>query len=125
MPTFTDLLHQIGKKPGLYLGSANRSITNLDTFITGFQCGQAWNYDTSVLDSFTYWVCHHYQVPDGAMNWSGHLLQRAGGDEAAAFRLFFVHFDEYLKERETIGPEAIKARFISMLEQMRKDKKFP
>lgn len=121
MQTFTDLLHSIGKKPGLYLGSANSSITHLKTLITGFQCGQRLHDDTSVLDSFTFWVCHHYGVPDGARDWSGHLLERAGGDEAAAFRLFFQHFDEYLKERETIGAEAIKARFITMLEQMHKD----
>ena len=38
------------------------------------------------------------------------LLQRANGDEAEAFRLFFEHFNEYLKDRDTIGPEGIRAR---------------
>ena len=77
MQTFTDLLRCVGKKPGIYLGAADQSVTHLKTFITGFQCGQHLQNDTSVLDSFTFWVCHHYHVPDGSRDWSGYLLERA------------------------------------------------
>ena len=124
MDDFIEILRVVGKKPAFYLtpkkDGDSKSISHLRTFICGIQVGQHLKHDTSILDSFTFWVCHHYGVPDGARDWSGHLLKQAGGDESEAFRLFFQHFEEYVKERETIGAEAIKARFIMMLERIRK-----
>jgi hypothetical protein len=49
------------------------------------------------------------------------LLEHTGGDEAAAFHLFVEHFEEFLSELERIGKPAIKARFMSMIEQMHRD----
>jgi len=117
---FTDLLRAIGKKPGFYLAPDKcgrcESIRALKNFVLGLQMSQ-WTKDDGVLAEFTFWVCHHYGVPDGAMDWYGHILERAEWDEVAAFRLFFEHFEEYLKDRETIGAEGIKARFTAMLQQ--------
>ena len=48
-------------------------------------------------------------IAEGPMNWRDHILERANGDEAEAFRLFFEHFNEYVNERGKIGPEGIKA----------------
>ena len=124
---FTDLLRMIGKRPGFYLAPDRsgdcKSIRDLCSFINGFQAAKHLKDDTSVLNEFTIWVCHHYGVPDGARNWYGHILERAGEDEAAAFQLFFEHFEDYLKEREKIGPGAIKARFIAMLEELHRNEK--
>jgi hypothetical protein len=122
MQNFIEMLRVIGRKPGFDLGSANQSITHLKTFTTGFQCGNAiQKLDTSILDTFHFWVHHHYHVPDGPRDWSATLLDVAKGDDALAFRLFFEHFEEFLKEREKIGDAAIKAHFIEMLAQMRKE----
>jgi len=124
---FTDLLRIIGKRPGLHLAPDKDgycdSIRELYSFILGFEMAQVVDDDTSVLNAFTFWVCHHYGVPDGSRNWHGHILERAGGDDAAAFRLFFELFEEYLKDREAVGPEAIQARFIAMLEELNRKRK--
>jgi hypothetical protein len=123
--SFTDFLRGLGRRPGFYLAPDKaggcESISHLRSFITGFQVGQHLKDDSSILGHFTFWVCHRYGVSDGGMDWSGHILERADGDEAVAFRLFFELFEQYLEEREKIGPEAIQARFVAMLAQMHKD----
>jgi hypothetical protein len=116
MDDFLNTLRHIGKKPGFYLTPKNdgnsKSISHLRTFIVGVQVGQHLKHDTSVLDGFTEWVCHRYSVPMGARDWSGHILERVSGDEVAAFQLFFEHFEEYLQERDRIGADAIRERYI-------------
>jgi hypothetical protein len=70
-----------------------------------------------VLDALTFWVCKRYGVPDGPMDWAGHLWRQSGEDDEAAFRLFFELLEDYVRDREQLGPEVIKARFLQMLEQ--------
>ncbi|HUA64675.1 MAG TPA: hypothetical protein VME24_02435 [Alphaproteobacteria bacterium] len=117
MDDFLNILRHVGKKPAFYLtpksDGNSKSISHLRTFIVGIQVGQHLKHDTSVLEGFTEWVCHRYGVPMGARDWSGHILERAGGDEAAAFQLFFEHFEEFLQEREQIGYEAIRQRYLA------------
>jgi hypothetical protein len=114
-----ELLRAIGKKPGMYIGNCH-SIWHLKTFIVGFQSGSIgrgpYQEGDLILDSFTFWVCTRFGIPDGAMDWSGHIWRHCGEDDEAAFRMFFELFEEYIKEREQVGPEAIKARFLEMLE---------
>ena len=118
---FVELLRVIGQKPAFYLSPEPRasscSIWHLRSFLVGFQCGRISTDDDSVLDTFTFWVCAHYGVPDGAMDWCGHIWHQAGKNEEAAFRLFFELFELYLKDREANGSESIKARFMTMLQE--------
>jgi hypothetical protein len=93
------------------------------SFIVGFQCGNIgrgeYLEDDLILDSFTFWVCTRFGVPDGSMNWAGHLWRHCGDDDEAAFRLFFELFEEYLEERARVGPNVIKDRFMKMLDEIR------
>jgi hypothetical protein len=92
MENFKDFLRVVGKKPAFYLSpdlSGNcKSISHLRTFLTGVQVGQHLQVD-HVLDAFTFWVCHRYQIPMGGLDGIGYILEHAGGDEATAFDLFF------------------------------------
>ena len=110
--TFVDKLRDIGQKPGLYLGQSP-SLSHLFSFIVGFQSGRMCSDDTSVLDSFEFWVYHHYSET-GSRHWQQIIRQHAGGDDALAFRRFFEHLEEYLAERERIGSDAIKARYMQI-----------
>jgi hypothetical protein len=72
-----------------------------------------------VLDSLTFWVCTRFGVPGGPMDWAGCLWRQSGENDEAAFRLFFELLDEYVRDREQLGPEIIKTRFLQMLEQQK------
>lgn len=72
-----------------------------------------------ILDAFTFWVCTRFGVADGAMNWAGHIWSHCGEDNEAAFHRFFELLEEYVKERERLGPEAIKKQFILMIDKIR------
>jgi len=118
---FIDMLRAVGEKPGFYLcpdrqGNC-KSLSHLWTFIVGMQVGQTVEFDHVALDGFNEWVCFKYQTPASGMGWPGRILERAGNDETAAFQLFFEEFEEFLKERESIGTEAIKLRHQSWEKQ--------
>jgi hypothetical protein len=113
MENFIDHLRAIGRKPQLYLGRGP-SLSHLFMYIVGFQSGKLSPDDTSALDSFEFWVYHHYRA-SGSTHWSSIILEHADGDEALAFRRFFEHLEEYLSERERIGADAIKARYIASI----------
>jgi hypothetical protein len=119
MDNFTDFLRSVGKKSGFYLTPDKHgrcgSISHLRTFIIGIQTGQHLKYDATALDAFTEWVCHRYHAPMSGRDWSGHILEQAGGDEAVAFQMFFELFEEFSKERERIGSEAIRARYSALM----------
>lgn len=57
---------------------------------------------------------HHYHE-GGSRHWRQIIREHAGGDDALAFRRFFEHLEEYLSERERIGADAIKARYIASI----------
>jgi hypothetical protein len=118
MEDFKDFLRILGKKPGFYLSpgpsGSSKSISHLRTFLNGIQVGQHLKHDPSVLDAFTFWICIRYQITMGASDGFGHILERVGGDDAAAFDLFFELFEEYLQERQRIGYEEMKARYLAM-----------
>jgi hypothetical protein len=107
--SFVDHLRIISQKPGFYLGQP--SLSHLFAFIVGFQTGKRCPDDTSVLDSFEFWIYHHYGE-SGSRHWQQIIRDHAGGDDAVAFRRFFAHLEEYLIERERIGADAIKARYM-------------
>src|SRR4051812_25598898 len=99
-----EILRAIGKRPTMYIGdpTQNRcSIWHLHSFLVGFQSGRDGCKDgDEILDEFLFWVCTRYRVPDGAMDWAGHLWSQSGKDGEAAFRLFFDLLEEYLRDRE-------------------------
>lgn len=120
-----ELLRAIGKKPAMYIGDFPRhrfSIWHLTSFIVGFQSGSIgrgpYQEGDMVLDAFTFWVCTRFGVADGSMNWAGHIWRHCGEDDEAAFRVFFDLLEEYVRDREQLGPEEIKARFQQMLERL-------
>src|SRR4051812_10277382 len=114
--TFTDFLRVVGKKPGFYLTGDHghcASISHLRTFIIGIQVGQHLKYDATALDGFTEWVCHRSRKIMSGQDWSGLILEQAGGDEEAAFQMFFQLFEEFSKERERIGSGGIRAQYLA------------
>ena len=121
--TLLELLRAIGKRPSFYLGDPARnrfSIWHLQSFLSGYQCGSrhdAVRKGDDGLDVLTFWVCTRFGVPDGSMTWSGHLWRQSGEDDEVAFRLFFELFEEYVRDREQLGADDIKARFMRMMEQ--------
>jgi hypothetical protein len=70
-----------------------------------------------ILDAFTFWVCTRFSVPDGSMDWAGHIWRHCGEDDEAAFRLFFELLEEYVSDRELHGADAIKNRFMEMMQK--------
>jgi hypothetical protein len=120
--SFEERLRFLGKKPGFYLSpepsASPFSIWHLRSFLTGFQCGQQWQTDSTILDAFDWWVCTHYNISDGAMDWCGHIWHQAGKNDEAAFRLFFELFELYVKDRKEIGADGIKTRFDDMLHRL-------
>jgi hypothetical protein len=123
--SFADILRKVADRPALNLAPDEdggcESLRSLFSFILGYEMGRSFHeYDTSILKDFTAWVCHRYGVDEGPRNWYGHILERAGGDEVAAFQLFRRHFEEYLRDLETVGPSEIRARYAAMLKQLRK-----
>src|SRR5258706_16457971 len=119
-----ELLRAIGKRPAFYLGDGQRncfSIWQLRSFLVGFQCGSrrhpALDGD-DILDSLMFWVCMRYRVPDGPMDWAGHIWRQSGENDEDAFRLFFELFEEYISDREQLGSEGIKTRFLKMLDEL-------
>lgn len=115
-----ELLRHVGERPGFYIGDFPRkrvSIWHLQAFLVGYQCGRARQpaaEGDDILDSFTFWVCTRFGVPDGSMDWAGHIWRHCGEDDEVAFRLFFKLLEEYVKDREQFGVETIKTRFMEM-----------
>ncbi|SRR5260221_9585363 len=120
-----EILRAIGKRPTMYLVDPTRnrcSIWHLQSFLVGFQSGRRERKEgDDILDEFLFWVCTRYRVADGAMNWAGHLWVQCGKDEEAAFHLFFELLEEYLIDREQLGPDVLKARFMQMLDELDED----
>jgi hypothetical protein len=118
-----ELLRAVGKRPGLYIGGLSPnsfSIWHLWSFLSGYQCGGRHHPvldGDDILDGLTFWVCTRFGVPDGSMNWACHLWRQSGENDEAAFRLFFELLEEYVKDRELLGTETIKVRFMEMLEK--------
>lgn len=118
--TLLETLRQIGKRPGFYLTFP--SIWQLNSFVNGWKCGgrQAYEGD-EILDEMSMWVCTRFNVSMGAGNWALHLLWQSGEDEKVALNLFFELFEEYIKDRERLGPEGIKELF----QEQSKSRRFP
>ena len=116
-----ELIRAIGKKPGFYISgslSGSVSILHLRSFLVGHQCGRGQPAEgDDILDGMTYWVCARYGVPCSSMDWSGILWRQCGRDDQAAFRLFFELLEEYVRDRDQLGTDGIRTRFMEMMAQ--------
>ena len=113
-----ELLREIRKKPRIYLGN-NPTISQIRSLIVGFQSGSFGRGKSQegdgVLDAFTSWVCMRFGVPDSGMAWDGQIRRHCEQDDEAAFGMFFELLEEYLKERERIGPDEIQRQYVDFL----------
>jgi hypothetical protein len=120
-----EILRAIGKRPMMYIGDPIRnrcSVWHLQSFVVGFQSGRFGHVDDDdlILNGFDFWICTRYRINLSA-NWPGLLWLQSGKDDEAAFRLFFELLDDYLRDRELLGPDVLKARFMQMIEELPED----
>lgn len=97
MNGYHDLLQQIQKKPGLYIG--NPSISNLYMFLNGYQFARRQlNIPVSVeekeLQHFQAWLQEKFALKT-SQSWSQIILFHSI-DEREAFERFFDLFAEFL-----------------------------
>jgi hypothetical protein len=124
-PDLLTLLRAIKKRPGMYIPVPGGPITiwHIKSFVVGFQVGSFGKGEHQegdlILDAFTFWVCTYFEINMGPMDWSGHIWRQCGEDPEVAFHKFFELLEEYIKKREEIGPEAIKAQFMEMTDRIR------
>ena len=110
------LLESIRKHPAMYLGIGGASLTALDIFLTGYQCGYC---DGSLkprassvpADScltppgFPRFVAEHYgyKAPDDECRYLRFVREHADSEQAA-FRLFFELLEEYDRRQQPQRP---------------------
>ena len=97
----------------MYLGRAGDSLTALETFLTGYQCGY-WDgspkphapsvpSDACLLPfDFGRFVADYYgyKSPDDDCRWL-HFVREHADNEQAAFRLFFELLAEYDRHKQS------------------------
>jgi hypothetical protein len=106
MSTFYELLAQIQRKPGLYLGSP--SISSLYMFLNGYQFARRQlNLPLSAQErefqAFQPWLQQKYGIKS-SQSWSQLILLRSS-DEREAFERFFALLPEFQRCRE--NPQSI------------------
>ena len=107
------LLESIRKHPAMYLGIGGASLTALDIFLTGYQCGycagslkphaSSVHADSCVTPlGFPRFVAEHYgyKGPDDDVRWLRFVHEHADSEQAA-FRLFFELLEEYDRRQQT------------------------
>jgi hypothetical protein len=109
-----------GKNPVVWFGNNRPSLALVSSFINGFQLGREQSDDTFRFQDFTQWVASRYRVIDGPMNGFSLILEKVGGDERLAYDEFFTLLPEYLRDVEEIGEAGIGARYVKVMEAIRK-----
>ncbi len=97
MSDYYDLLKQVQKKPGLYIG--NSSISNLYMFLTGYhfarcQLSIPLSVQEREFQEFQPWLQEKFGITT-SQSWSQLILFHAV-DERDAFDRFFELFEEFL-----------------------------
>jgi hypothetical protein len=100
MSTYYDLLEQIRRKPGLYLGSP--SISNLYMFLHGYQfahrqLGVSSSAQEQQFQKFQPWLQQKFGIKT-SQSWSQLILFHAR-DEQDAFERFFELFQEFTQSQ--------------------------
>lgn len=84
--------------PGLFLGK--NEISRLWHFLNGVQMGMALSGNTKefvYLHEYKYWYMDNV-AGAGTNSIFYHILEICGGDEQAAFDMYFREFEKYLKD---------------------------
>lgn len=99
MSDYCDLLQQIQKEPGLYIGGP--SISNLYMFLTGYQFARRqlripMSAEEREFQEFQLWLQEKFGIKT-SQSWSQLILFHAV-DERDAFERFFALFQEFLRK---------------------------
>jgi hypothetical protein len=100
MSDYYDLLQQIQKEPGLYIGSP--LISNLYMFLTGYQFARRqlripMSTEERKFQEFQPWLQEKFGIKT-SQSWSQLILFHAV-DERDAFERFFMLFQEFLRNQ--------------------------
>jgi uncharacterized protein (DUF433 family) len=102
-----ELIERIRPRPALYLGS--RSISRLDSFLTGYRCALD---DLKVNGTPSFWYFHDWVAMKlgayaSTAGWCHLLLESMDGDEDKALDRFFSYLDEFKQRKATILFEGV------------------
>ena len=104
-------IEKLRHRPALYIGSKN--INLLYAYIGGIECVLSENWTKNIEKGFSAefykWIIKKYPTTL-TVNWNTIILKQAGNNEEAAVELFFLLFDEYLKEEKAGFSSGIESR---------------
>src|SRR5215469_4981518 len=106
MSSLANCLTSIARTPGMWLGrfdKSSRSLAHIQSFITGFQWGQASPPDVLQFEHFTHWVAAHYRRAASTQDGFTLIREKVNGDEDLAFDEFFRLLPEFVKDMEQVG----------------------
>ena len=92
MSSFVELMSEIRRRPGMYIGK--RSAIRLQLFIQGWSLGRKDIKDLELLSGFQEWVAARYHIETGH-SWAD-IVTFFSEDGVEAFERTLEHFDEYL-----------------------------
>jgi len=99
---FSDVLYQIEKRPGLFLGPKAKNITRLSTYLNGFTFAMGiYKANDTLAENF--YKLHDYtakrfnKYPTG-LGWPALMLEHCNGDQEKAFELFYLILQDFKKE---------------------------
>ena len=117
MNALVDLLQAISTRPGMFcMRDQWHSIHFIHWFMMGYDHGQRHAEDPDLFDSFGFWLAAHYRVRQSHP--IGLILDRTGGDEAAAFDEFFRLLPLYLRDKTELGAAGINERFVTVMREI-------
>lgn len=115
--SFTEHLRGLKRRHGFHLKEPE--ISALYNYLRGWEDAIYDGTRSENINGFRYWLCCKYLLPD-SQNWDTILLDLSDQDELRAFEMFFDELDDYLKDRDSIGDDAIRNRFVSLHNQIYK-----
>ncbi len=92
MDSIVDLLAQIKRRPGMYIGK--RSAIRLHVFLQGWLLGKGAAPDHEVLREFQGWIASRYKVSSNH-SWAEIITFYSEGN-IEAFENFYSSFDEFM-----------------------------
>ncbi len=100
MNSIVQLLKEIRKRPGMYIGK--RSAVGLLLYLEGWMHGIGNVSDAAVMTEFQHWVADRFGIATNH-SWAG-IITFHSEDNVEAFEEFWKLFDEYLAARSAEEP---------------------